>query len=52
MRRLPIEDTEHTFTSEFKRHGYWVAQVSDNPHLGFTKAYEPFRHSFSHWKSV
>jgi arylsulfatase A-like enzyme len=49
---LPIEDTEHTFTSEFKRHGYWVAQVSDNPHLGFTKAYEPFRQSFSHWKSV
>jgi arylsulfatase A-like enzyme len=49
---LPIEDTEHTFTTEFKRHGYWVAQVSDNPHLGFTKAYEPFRQSFSHWKSV
>ena len=43
---------EHTFTSEFRRHGYWVAQVSDNPHLGFTKAYEPFRKSFSHWKSV
>jgi arylsulfatase A-like enzyme len=49
---LPIEDTEHTFTSEFRRHGYWVAQVSDNPHLAFTKAYEPFRKSFSHWKSV
>jgi arylsulfatase A-like enzyme len=49
---LPIEDVEHTFTSEFRRHGYWVAQVSDNPHLAFTKAYEPFRKSFSHWKSV
>jgi arylsulfatase A-like enzyme len=49
---LPIEDTEHTFTSELRRHGYWVAQVSDNPHLAFTKAYEPFRKSFSHWKSV
>jgi arylsulfatase A-like enzyme len=49
---LPIEDTEHTFTSEFRRHGYWVAQVSDNPHLAFTKAYEPFRKTFSHWKSV
>jgi arylsulfatase A-like enzyme len=49
---LPIEDTEHTFTSEFKRHGYWVAQISDNPHLAFTKAYEPFRKTFSHWKSV
>jgi arylsulfatase A-like enzyme len=49
---LPIEDTEHTFTSEFRRHGYWVAQISDNPHLAFTKAYEPFRKSFTHWKSV
>ncbi|MGH2715520.1 MAG: sulfatase family protein [Thermoleophilaceae bacterium] len=49
---LPIEDTEHTFTSEFRRNGYWVAQVSDNPHLAFTEAYEPFRKSFSHWKSV
>ena len=36
---LPIEDTERTFTSEFRRRGYWTAQVSDNPHLGFTKAY-------------
>jgi arylsulfatase A-like enzyme len=49
---LPIEDTEHTFTSEFRRRGYWVAQVSDNPHLAFTKAYEPFRRTFNHWKSV
>ena len=49
---LPIEDTHHTFTSELRRHGYWVAQVSDNPFLGFTKAYEPFRKSFSHWNSV
>jgi arylsulfatase A-like enzyme len=49
---LPIEDTEHTFTSEFRRHGYWVAQVSDNPHIAFTQAYEPFRKTFSHWKSV
>jgi arylsulfatase A-like enzyme len=49
---LPIEDVEHTFTSDLRRRGYWVAQVSDNPHLAFTKAYEPFRQSFSHWKSV
>src|SRR5918998_3596385 len=49
---LPIEDTEHTFTSEFRRRGYWVAQISDNPHIAFPKAYEPFRRSFSHWKSV
>ena len=49
---LPIDDTTRTFTSEFRRRGYWTAQVSDNPHLGFTKAYEPFRRSFDHWKSV
>jgi arylsulfatase A-like enzyme len=49
---LPIEDVERTFTSELRRHGYWTAQISDNPHLAFTKAYEPFRKSFSHWKSV
>jgi arylsulfatase A-like enzyme len=49
---LPIEDTARTFTSEFRRHGYWTAQVSDNPHLAFPKAYEPFRKSFSHWKSI
>jgi arylsulfatase A-like enzyme len=49
---LPIDHPERTFTSEFRRAGYWVAQVSDNPHLGFTKAYEPFRKSFSLWRSV
>jgi arylsulfatase A-like enzyme len=49
---LPIEDLWHTFTSELRRRGYWTAQVSDNPFLAFTKAYEPFRKSFSHWKSV
>jgi arylsulfatase A-like enzyme len=49
---LPIDDTEHTFTRELRRHGYWTAQVSDNPHLAFTKAFEPFRKSFDHWKSV
>ena len=49
---LPIDDTEHTFTSELRRQGYWVGQVSDNPHTAFTKAYEPFRKSFSSWSTV
>ena len=49
---LPIEEPERTFTSELRRRGYWTAQISDNPHLGFTAAYEPFRKSFSHWRSV
>jgi arylsulfatase A-like enzyme len=49
---LPIDDTERTFTSVLRREGYWVAQVSDNPHLAFTKAFEPFRKSFDHWTSI
>ncbi len=49
---LPIDDPSRTFTSVLRDQGYWVAQVSDNPHLGFTKAYEPFRHSFDHWTSI
>ena len=49
---LPIDDTNHTFTSVLRDHGYWVAQVSDNPHLAFTNAFEPFRKSFDHWTAI
>jgi arylsulfatase A-like enzyme len=49
---LPIDDTKHTFTTALGNEGYWVAQVSDNPHLGFTKAFEPFRESFDKWVSI
>ena len=49
---LPITDTKHTFTSALRDEGYWVAQVSDNPHLGFTKAFEPFRKSFDQWTAI
>jgi arylsulfatase A-like enzyme len=49
---LPIDDTERTFTSVLRREGYWVAQVSDNPHLAFAKAFEPFRRSFDQWTSI
>ena len=49
---LPIEDPNRTFTSVLRDQGYWTAQVSDNPHLGFTKAYEPFRRSFDKWNSI
>ena len=31
-----ITDNETTWTSVLRREGYWVAQVSDNPHTGFT----------------
>jgi arylsulfatase A-like enzyme len=49
---LPIDDTKRTFTSVLRDQGYWVAQVSDNPHLAFTKAFEPFRRSFDHWSAI
>jgi arylsulfatase A-like enzyme len=49
---LPIEDVERTFTSELRRHGYWLAQVSDNPHTAFTKAYQPFRKTFDEWRAI
>jgi arylsulfatase A-like enzyme len=49
---LPIEDVERTFTSELGRHGYWLAQVSDNPHIAFTKAFRPFRQTFDEWKTI
>jgi arylsulfatase A-like enzyme len=49
---LPIDDTKHTFTTVLQNEGYWVAQVSDNPHLAFANAFEPFRQSFDKWISV
>jgi arylsulfatase A-like enzyme len=49
---LPIEDSEGIFTSVLRDEGYWTAQVSDNPHLAFTKAYEPFRRRFDRWVTV
>ena len=49
---LPIDDDEHTFTKALQSEGYWTAQVSDNPHLAFTKAYEPFRKTFDHWRTI
>ena len=49
---LPIDDPSRTFTSVLREQGYWTAQVSDNPHLAFTKAYEPFRLSFDKWNSI
>ena len=49
----PIKDPDRTtFTSEFKRAGYWTAQISDNPFLAFTKVYEPFRETFDRWEGI
>ena len=49
---LPIEAGENTFTKTLKDEGYWTVQISDNPHLAFTKAYEPFRRTFDKWRTI
>jgi arylsulfatase A-like enzyme len=48
----PIEDIDRTFTSALKRAGYWTGSVSDNPFVGFTKSWRPFRLSFDRYVSV
>jgi arylsulfatase A-like enzyme len=48
----PIEDVSQTFTSVLKRAGYWTGSVSDNPFVGFTKSWRPFRLSFDRYVSV
>jgi arylsulfatase A-like enzyme len=35
-----------SFTSILRRAGYWTAYATDNPFLGFARAYRPFRGSF------
>ena len=49
---LPIEDVDRTFTSVLREEGYWLAQVSDNPHTAFPRAYKPFRLSHDRFVSV
>jgi arylsulfatase A-like enzyme len=48
----PIENLDEVFTTTLKRAGYWTASTSDNPFLGFTKSYRPFRLSFDRYVSV
>src|SRR5215211_2819226 len=48
----PIADIDQVFTTHLKRAGYWTASASDNPFLGFTRSYRPFRLSFDRYVSV
>jgi arylsulfatase A-like enzyme len=48
----PIEDVSSTFTSVLRRAGYWTASASDNPFVGFTRSWRPFRLSFDRYVSV
>ena len=38
--------------SALRRAGYWTGSVSDNPFVGFTKSWRPFRLSFDRYVSV
>ncbi|HLM08569.1 MAG TPA: sulfatase [Thermoleophilaceae bacterium] len=48
----PIEDVRTTFTSALSRAGYWTGSVSDNPFVGFTRSWRPFRLTFDRYVSV
>jgi arylsulfatase A-like enzyme len=41
-----LGDPSRTFTSALRRAGWWTAYVTDNPFLGFSYPYAPFRRSF------
>jgi arylsulfatase A-like enzyme len=43
----PIDDPSTTFTSALRRGGYWTSYVTDNPFLGYSPYYQPFRDSFN-----
>src|SRR5215208_5164937 len=45
----PIDDPSTTFTSALRRAGYWTGYVTDNPYLGYSPFYQPFRDSFNHF---
>jgi arylsulfatase A-like enzyme len=48
----PIDDLDQMFTMHLSRAGYWTASASDNPFLGFTKSWRPFRLTFDRYVSV
>jgi arylsulfatase A-like enzyme len=42
----PLDRLDDAFTTTLWRAGWWTAYVTDNPFLGFSSPYEPFRRSF------
>src|SRR5215208_3891851 len=48
----PIDDPATTFTSALRRAGYWTGYVTDNPFLGFSPLYGPFRDSFDSFARI
>jgi arylsulfatase A-like enzyme len=48
----PIDDPATTFTSVLRRAGYWTGYATDNPFLGYSPLYEPFRDSFDQFSRI
>jgi arylsulfatase A-like enzyme len=46
----PIADVDSIFTSVLRRAGYWTAYVTDNPFLGWSLNYKPFRQTFDRFE--
>lgn len=42
----PLEPLDRALTTVLWRAGWWTGYVTDNPFLGFSSPYEPFRRSF------
>jgi arylsulfatase A-like enzyme len=42
----PPESVDDLFTTAFWRAGWWTGYVTDNPFLGFSEPFKPFRRSF------
>jgi arylsulfatase A-like enzyme len=41
----PIKPGAETLVSALRRAGWWTSYVTDNPFLGYTRSFEPFRRS-------
>lgn len=48
----PIADVRDTWTSALRRSGWWTAYVTDNPFIGFSGFYGPFRKSFNRFAGI
>ncbi len=48
----PIENLDRTVVKVLKDAGYRTVQVTDNPPVGFSQTYRPFRLSWDTWVSI
>ena len=48
----PIAHVRDTWSSALRRSGWWTAYVTDNPFIGFSGFYGPFRSSFNRFVGI